>query len=97
MAVAGLAKGTAGMGLPLVATPILAGVFGPKMAVAIVTIPILVSNTLLLIQGFRRRDLLRGITQLFVASAIGSAIGTLLLASLDQRTFAILITLMVIV
>ena len=97
LAVAGLAKGTSGMGLPLIATPILAGVFGPKLAVAIVTIPILASNSLLLVQGFRSRHLLRGIAPLFVASAIGTAIGTLLLASLDQRTFAILITLMVVV
>lgn len=97
LAVAGLAKGLAGMGLPLIATPILAGVFGPRLAVAIVTIPILVSNSLLLIQGFRKRELLRGIVPLFVASIIGTAIGTLLLASLDQRTFAILITLIVVV
>ena len=97
LAVAGLAKGLAGMGLPLIATPILAGVFGPRLAVAIVTIPILVSNSLLLIQGFRKRDLLRGIVPLFIASIIGTAIGTLLLASLDQRTFAILITLIVVV
>jgi uncharacterized protein len=97
LAVAGLAKGLAGMGLPLIATPILAGVFGPRLAVAIVTIPILVSNSLLLIQGFRKRDLLRGIVPLFVASIIGTAIGTLLLASLDQRTFAILITIIVVV
>jgi uncharacterized membrane protein YfcA len=97
LALAGLAKGVAGMGLPLIATPILAGVFGPRLAVAIVTIPILVSNSLLLIQGFRKRDLLRGIVPLFIASIIGTAIGTLLLASLDQRTFAILITLIVVV
>lgn len=97
LAVAGLAKGLAGMGLPLIATPILAGVFGPRLAVAIVTIPILVSNSLLLIQGFRKRELLRGIVPLFVASAIGTAIGTLLLASLDQRTFAILITVIVVI
>jgi uncharacterized membrane protein YfcA len=97
LAVAGLAKGISGMGLPLIATPILAGVFGPRLAVAIVTIPSLVSNSLLLIQGFRQRGLLRGIAVLFVASGIGTAIGTLLLASLDQRTFAILITLMVVV
>ena len=95
LSVAGLAKGTSGMGLPLIATPILAGVFGPRVAVAIVTIPILASNSLLLVQGYRRRELLRGIGQLFVASAIGTAIGTLLLASLDQRTFALLITIMV--
>ena len=95
LGVAGLAKGVSGMGLPLIATPILAGVFGPRAAVTIVTIPIFASNSLLLIQGIRRRGLLRGILPLFIASAVGTAIGTLLLANLDQRTFAILITLMV--
>jgi uncharacterized membrane protein YfcA len=97
LAVAGLAKGISGMGLPLIATPILAGVFGPRMAVTIVTIPIFAANSLLLIQGFRKRELLRGIVPLFLASAVGTAIGTLLLAQLDQRTFAALITIMVVV
>ncbi len=97
LAVAGLAKGISGMGLPLIATPILAGVFGPRMAVTIVTIPIFAANSLLLMQGFRKRGLLRGILPFIVASMIGTAIGTLLLAQLDQRTFAILIVAMVVV
>ena len=96
LAVAGLAKGLSGMGLPLIATPILAGVFGPRMAVTIVTIPIFAANTLLVIQGFRSRGLLRDLVPLLVVSAVGTAIGTLLLATLDQRTFAILITAMVV-
>lgn len=95
LALAGLAKGTSGMGLPLIATPILAGVFGPRMAVTIVTIPIFAANSLLLTQGFRRHALLRDIGPFFVASALGTAIGTLLLTQLDQRTFAILISIMV--
>ena len=97
LAVAGAAKGISGMGLPLIATPILAGVFGPRMAVTIVTIPIFVANTLLVIQGFRSRELLRGIIRLLAASVVGTAIGTLLLAQLDQRTFAILIATMVLI
>lgn len=97
LAVAGAAKGISGMGLPLIATPILAGVFGPRMAVTIVTIPIFVANTLLVIQGFRSRELLRGIIPLLAASVVGTAIGTLLLAQLDQRTFAILIATMVLI
>jgi uncharacterized membrane protein YfcA len=97
LAVAGLAKGISGMGLPLIATPILAGVFGPRMAVTIVTIPIFAANSLLLVQGFRSRGLLRGLRPLIVASVIGTAIGTLLLAQLDQRTFAVLIAAMVVV
>ena len=95
LGVAGLVKGGTGMGLPLVATPILAGVFGPKASVVIVTIPIFAANSMLLVQGWRRMDVLRGIVPIIVASAIGTAIGVNLLALLDQRTFAILISLMV--
>lgn len=92
---AGLAKGATGMGLPLVATPILASVFGPRLAVVIVTIPIFASNSLLLAQGWRRTEVLRGLGPILVASAIGTIIGVQLLALLDQRMFAILIAAMV--
>ena len=95
LGVAGLAKGISGMGLPLIATPILAGVFGARMAVTLVTIPIFAANSLLLMQGFRRRELLRGVVPFIVASVIGTAIGTVLLAQIDQKLFAILITAMV--
>jgi uncharacterized membrane protein YfcA len=97
LGVAGFAKGTTGMGLPLVATPLLAGVFGPKAAVVIVTMPIFAANSLLLLQGWRRLDVLRGIAPILIASAIGTAIGVNLLALLDQRTFAVLISIMVVV
>jgi hypothetical protein len=95
LGVAGFAKGTTGMGLPLLATPILAGVFGPRVAVVIVTIPIFAANSLLLVQGWRRLDVLRGLVPILIASAVGAAIGVNLLARLDQRTFAILISAMV--
>ncbi|MHB8632020.1 MAG: sulfite exporter TauE/SafE family protein [Candidatus Limnocylindria bacterium] len=95
LGVAGFAKGTTGMGLPLLATPILAGAFGPRVAVVIVTIPILVANSLLVVQGWRRLEVLRGLVPILIASALGAAIGVNLLAKLDQRTFAILISLMV--
>ena len=97
LGVAGFAKGTTGMGLPLVATPILAGVFGPRAAVVAVTIPIFASNSLLLVQGWRRLDVLRGIAPIVIASAFGTAIGVNLLALLDQRTFAILISVIVVI
>jgi uncharacterized membrane protein YfcA len=97
LGIAGFAKGTTGMGLPLVATPLLAGIFGPKAAVVIVTIPIFAANSLLLAQGWRRLDVLRGIGPIIVASAIGTGIGVNLLALLDQRAFAILISIMVVI
>jgi hypothetical protein len=95
LGVAGFAKGTTGMGLPLVATPLLAGVFGPRAAVVIVTIPIFAANSLLLLQGWRRLDVLREIAPILVASAVGTTLGVNLLTLLDQRTFAILISVMV--
>lgn len=97
LAVAGFAKGLAGFGLPVIATPILAGAFGPRMAVAIVTIPIFAANSILLAQGFRERGLLRVAAPVIAASMIGTAIGTALLVRLDQRAFAVLIALLVIV
>jgi len=95
LGVAGLAKGATAMGLPLIATPILAGVFCPRQAVVIITIPIVVANTLLVLQGWRALGLLRSLIPLVVANALGTVLGAFLLAGLDQRTFAILITAMV--
>jgi len=97
LGIAGLAKGATAMGLPLIATPILASVFGPRQAVVIITIPIFVANTLLVLQSWRVFGFLRTLVPLVVANAAGTALGALLLAGLDQRTFAILITAMVVV
>jgi hypothetical protein len=96
LVIAGSAKGLAGMGLPLIATPVLAGVFGPRAAVVIIAFPILVANTLLLITGWRRIPAVIGqIVPILVAGAIGTIAGVSLLAQLDQRIFAILISAMV--
>ena len=96
LGIAGLAKGATAMGLPLIATPILASVFGPKSAVVIITIPIFVANTLLVLQSWRVFGYLRGLAPLIAANAAGTVVGALLLAGLDQRTFALLITAMVV-
>ena len=95
LGIAGLAKGATAMGLPLIATPILASVFGPRQAVLIITIPIFVANTMLVLQSWRVFGYLRTLAPLILANAAGTALGALLLAGLDQRTFAILITAMV--
>jgi uncharacterized membrane protein YfcA len=95
LGIAGLAKGATAMGLPLIATPILASVFGPKQAVVIITIPIVVANTLLVLQSWRVWGLLPSLLPLVAANAVGTVLGAFLLAGLDQKTFAILITAMV--
>lgn len=97
LAVAGFSKGLGGLGLPLIATPILAAVFGPRSAVVIVSIPILVANTLLLVAGWRVVPrVIGGIAPILVLGAFGSLLGVQLLASLDQRVFALLISLLVV-
>jgi hypothetical protein len=96
LGIAGLAKGATAMGLPLIATPILASVYGPKQAVVIITIPIVVANTLLVFQSWRVFGHLRSLLPLIAANIAGTALGALLLAGLDQRTFALLITTMVV-
>src|SRR5438128_5087187 len=94
LGVAGVAKGATAMGLPLIATPILASVFGPRQAVVIISIPIVVANTLLVLQSWRVWSLLRSLLPLVAANAVGTVFGAFLLAGLDQRTFAVLIAAM---
>jgi len=95
LAFAGFAKGATAMGLPLIATPILARVFGPRPAIVIISIPILASNSLLLVQRGRSFSVMRGILPILVAGAIGSALGVLLLSRVDQKVFAIVIASLV--
>jgi uncharacterized membrane protein YfcA len=84
------------MGLPLIATPILAGVFGPRAAVVIISLPLLVSNTLLVVTGWRRvGGVVREAFPMMALGAVGTFIGVQLLAYLDQRVFAVLISALV--
>ena len=89
--VAGFSKGATALGLPLIATPLLASVFGPRDAVAIVAVPILATNTILLLQDWRHLRALSGLRAFLVLNAIGAAVGTQLVAHIDQRAFAVLI------
>jgi uncharacterized membrane protein YfcA len=95
--VAGFAKGFAGMGLPLIATPVLAGVLGARPAVVVISIPILVANSTLLLTGWRVVPTVLGrIWVMLVAGALGSLAGAALLARLDQRIFAVVIAALVV-
>ncbi|HLC42080.1 MAG TPA: sulfite exporter TauE/SafE family protein [Methylomirabilota bacterium] len=88
---AGLVKGVTGFGLPLFATPILAGLFGARQAVVIMSIPAFLSNLAVLYSC--RRDLLvvRELSDVMIAGAVGVVVGDLLLATLDQNLLALVI------
>lgn len=92
---AGLVKGTTGMGLPLFATPILAGVFGARSAVVIMSIPIFVTNLLLLYEGRRLLSVFREVWVIALAGAAGVVVGLVLLVRLDQNLLALFIALLV--
>lgn len=94
MAIMGLAlaagavvKGATGMGLPLVALPVLASVFGLQHAVGILAITQALTNSMQMWQ-FRaaRQDMrLRFLPLFLVAGGVGVVLGTWLLRTLPER------------
>lgn len=85
LALGGVLKGATGAGVPVVAVPVMAAFFDVRLAVALMTIPNLVSNIWQL--WYYRASLLRGpLTVLFaLGGAIGAALGTVLLATLPAE------------
>ena len=88
---AGMVKGVTGFGLPLFATPILAGVFGARQAVVIISIPALASNTLLLYENRRALAVARGLWGVATPGGIGVVVGLWFLVRLDQNLLALFI------
>jgi uncharacterized membrane protein YfcA len=85
----GLVKGALGMGLPIVALPILVTFLGVQHSVALLAFPLLTSN---LWQAWRfRSDLWQAdfLPALLVAGGIGIVIGTILIASLPERSLSL--------
>ena len=91
LAFAGMVKGVTGMGLPLFATPVLAGVFGARPAVVIISIPVFVTNLLLVYEGRRVLAAVLEMWLIALAGAFGVVLGLLLLVRLDQNLLALLI------
>ena len=84
LAIGGVLKGATGAGAPLLAVPILAMLYDVPLAVAIFTLPNLMSNTW---QGwrFRRHLLTPALTWGFaLAGAAGAGVGSLMLVSLSS-------------
>lgn len=86
-----LVKGATGMGLPLVALPALAATFGVAHSLAIMCVPLVVTNAW---QVWRYRQARAGgdmafLTPMLVMGAIGVAAGTWLLTTISEDAMAL--------
>lgn len=87
----GIIKGVISIGLPLIALPLLLVSVDIKTAIALLMVPMLVSNLLQAIEGKGTLVLLRRFAPLLIAMAVGTAIGTALIAALSTHTLELTI------
>lgn len=88
---AGIVKGTIGLGLPVVATAILAAPLGLKTVVALLVVPGFLTNVWQGLVGGRLRELIPRLWPMLLASIIGIWLGVKALKIADGR---LLITLL---
>lgn len=82
-------KGATGMGLPLVAMPILAAFLGVPHAIAVMMLPIIVTNAWQLLQYRGHLGGMHFLTGFLLAAVLGVVIGTWLLTALPESTLAL--------
>ncbi|MFQ5995215.1 MAG: sulfite exporter TauE/SafE family protein [Acidiferrobacterales bacterium] len=93
---AGIVKGVLGIGLPVISIPLLALVLQVPQAVALLPIPILVSNVWQAFYGGYFFTSLRRFWALILALIAGTAVGVKVLATVDQQVLFGLIGVIVI-
>jgi len=85
LAVGAFVKGLTGNGLPQLAIPVMALFIGIEKAVIIMSIPGVVSNIWLVAEHKGARPETRDLRALVVTGVVGTAVGTVLLTTLDAR------------
>ncbi|MDF1597661.1 MAG: sulfite exporter TauE/SafE family protein [Acidimicrobiia bacterium] len=85
MSLGAFIKGITGMGLPLIAIPVMAAFLGVEHAVVVIAGPALLTNTWLLWEHRRGAGSLRYLSVLIGTGIIGAVAGTLLLVSVEDR------------
>ncbi|HEY5608149.1 MAG TPA: sulfite exporter TauE/SafE family protein [Alphaproteobacteria bacterium] len=95
LAAGAVVKGITGLGLPLVAMPVLANFIGVQHAVAVMVFPGLASNTLLIHRQWAHARAMPELPALMISGVIGAVIGTWGLSSLDERLLSIAIAAMI--
>ncbi|MGB7302555.1 MAG: sulfite exporter TauE/SafE family protein [Burkholderiaceae bacterium] len=93
----GLIKGALGVGTPLLTVPMMAFVLPPQVAIAIMAFPVVIANVWQFIQAPKSTGVIKDFLPAGLAIAVGSAIGTRILVSLDERVLLITVGFFVIV
>lgn len=82
---AGTVKGVLGIGLPMIAVPIIASATSPAQAIALASVPVVVSNAWQALHGGHTRDCLARFWPMLAALVVGTLIGVQILATVDAR------------
>jgi len=94
--VAGTVKGTLGIGLPLVAVPLLTTVLDLPTAVALMVVPVLTSNIIQALQGNRKIATLRRFLPLLLALILSTVLAAQFLSSVNLRTGSLVLGVIVV-
>lgn len=81
---AGAVKGALGVGLPLIAMPVLLLVLPAPTAVVVMALPILLSNLWLMLAGGHVKENLRRFWPIILAVSVGLFLGSRLLITVDE-------------
>ena len=89
--VGGISKGVTGMGLHLVAVPVMASTIDPRIAIAMMLVPSVTANTWMVIRGGRFREVLERFWPLLLCMVIFTLIGVQLLVRVDAKVASLLL------
>lgn len=95
LAAGSFVKGVTGLGLPMVAMPVLANVIGVQHAVAVLVFPSLASNTFLIRRQWMHARAVRDLPSLMLTGVVGAVIGSWGLAAFDDRTLSLAVAGMI--
>lgn len=97
LALGGIVKGVTGAGAPVVAVPVMAAFFDVRLAVMLMVVPNLITNTWQVLRYWRHR-LGSGFTLRFsLSGAAGAVAGTIMLSSMPARVLTLGVAAAVIV
>jgi uncharacterized membrane protein YfcA len=96
IALGGLAKGLVGLGMPLVALPLLTYLMPVRDAVCMMALPMVVTNIYQMVEAGNVRATIRRFWPLLVTLAVGIPLGAYFLTSLDSPVIRVILGLLVI-